>query len=212
MIRDELSWGLHFCITRERSCGEPGKAVLGHSHLGCSWGSLQSCPPPHFQTPTSERHYSNIFCAVCAQPCLTLCHPMDGSPPGSSVHGDSPGKNTGVGCHALLQGIFPTQVSCIKADSSLSESPGKQIANNGLRYFFFFPIYKWCFPINMILQNLLRMPLHLQDFGVITSFWGGVGMFLFWIVAIIWVVPRLSCFILPFHKCQGLFIISVQFI
>ena len=29
--------------------------------------------------------------------------------PGSSVHGDSPGKNTGMGCHALLQGIFPTQ-------------------------------------------------------------------------------------------------------
>ena len=34
---------------------------------------------------------------------------MDCSPPGSSVHGDSPGKNTGMGCHALLQGIFPTQ-------------------------------------------------------------------------------------------------------
>ena len=34
---------------------------------------------------------------------------MDCSPPGSSVHGDSPGKNTGVGCHALLRGIFPTQ-------------------------------------------------------------------------------------------------------
>ena len=33
---------------------------------------------------------------------------MDCSPPGSSVHGDSPGKNTGVACHALLQGIFPT--------------------------------------------------------------------------------------------------------
>ena len=31
----------------------------------------------------------------------------------SSVHGDSPGKNTGVGCCGLLQGIFPTQVSCI---------------------------------------------------------------------------------------------------
>ena len=31
--------------------------------------------------------------------------------PGSSVHGDSPGKNTGVGCLALLQGIFPTQGS-----------------------------------------------------------------------------------------------------
>ena len=35
---------------------------------------------------------------------------MDCSPPGSSVHGDSPGKNTGVGCHALLEGIFPSQV------------------------------------------------------------------------------------------------------
>ena len=51
--------------------------------------------------------------------CLTLCNPMDRSPPGSSVHGIShfPGKNTGVGCHFLLQGIFPTQgsnhVSCI---------------------------------------------------------------------------------------------------
>ena len=36
---------------------------------------------------------------------------MDCSPPGSSVHGDSPGKNSGVSCHALLQGIFPTQGS-----------------------------------------------------------------------------------------------------
>ena len=33
------------------------------------------------------------------------------SPPGSFVHGDFPGKNTGVGCHSLLQGIFPTQGS-----------------------------------------------------------------------------------------------------
>ena len=48
---------------------------------------------------------------LAAQSCLTLCDPMDCSPPGSSVDGDSPGKNTGVGCHALLQGIFPTQGS-----------------------------------------------------------------------------------------------------
>ena len=34
---------------------------------------------------------------------------MDCSPSGSSVHGVSPGKNTGAGCHALLQGIFPIQ-------------------------------------------------------------------------------------------------------
>ena len=43
--------------------------------------------------------------------CLTLCDPMNCSLPGFSVHGDSPGKNTGVGCHALLQGIFLTQGS-----------------------------------------------------------------------------------------------------
>ena len=36
---------------------------------------------------------------------------MDHSLPGSSVHGDSPGKNTGLGCRALLQGIFLTQGS-----------------------------------------------------------------------------------------------------
>ena len=41
----------------------------------------------------------------------TLCDLVDCSPPGSSVHGDSPGKNTGVGCHFLLQGMFPTQGS-----------------------------------------------------------------------------------------------------
>ena len=55
-----------------------------------------------------------ILCAVLclvAQSCLTLCDPMDCSPPHSSVHGDSPGKNTGVGYHTLLQGIFPTQGS-----------------------------------------------------------------------------------------------------
>ena len=43
--------------------------------------------------------------------CLTLCNPMDCNLPGFFVHGDSPGKNTGEGCHALLQGIFPAQGS-----------------------------------------------------------------------------------------------------
>ena len=42
---------------------------------------------------------------------VRLFAPKDCRPPGSSVHGDSPGKNTGVGCHVLLQGIFPTQES-----------------------------------------------------------------------------------------------------
>ena len=61
-----------------------------------------------------ERHlpvsYSHTF-VVCLVPksCLNLCIPMDCSLTGSSVHGIFPGKDTGVGCHAILWGIFPTQ-------------------------------------------------------------------------------------------------------
>ena len=61
---------------------------------------------------------------------------------------DSPGKNTGVGCHFLLQGIFPTQGSnpgssagALEADALTSEPPGK-------------PVLKWnnmniCSPIEL---------------------------------------------------------------
>ena len=55
----------------------------------------------------------NLLTFVCAQSSqsrLTLCDPMDSSPSGEEPW-DSPPKNTGVGCHALLQGIFPTQGS-----------------------------------------------------------------------------------------------------
>ena len=49
---------------------------------------------------------------------LTLCDAVDGSRPGSSVCGDSPGENTGVGCHmpSLSRSSQPTdriQVSCL---------------------------------------------------------------------------------------------------
>ena len=66
---------------------------------------------------------------------------MDCSPPGSSVHGDSPGKNTGVGCHALLQVIFPTQRSnpdlphC-RAESLLTEPLGSPRILEWVAYLF----------------------------------------------------------------------------
>ena len=41
--------------------------------------------------------------------CVRLCDPMGCSPPGFSVHMESPGKNTVMGCYALLQGYFPMQ-------------------------------------------------------------------------------------------------------
>ena len=48
---------------------------------------------------------------LVTQWCLTLCDPMGYcNPPDSSVRGIHPGKD-GVGCHSLLQGIFPTQES-----------------------------------------------------------------------------------------------------
>ena len=54
-----------------------------------------------------------VCACVClvAQLCTTLWDPMDCSPPGSSACGDSLGKNTGVGCDALLQKEIPTQGS-----------------------------------------------------------------------------------------------------
>ena len=58
----------------------------------------------------SDRQHSVGLCLV-TQSCPNLCNPMDYSPPGPSVHGDSQGKKTGVGCHALLKGKFSTQGS-----------------------------------------------------------------------------------------------------
>ena len=74
------------------------------------------CLLPKFTLLTSKSMSLNLVSTlVClrsvAQSCPTLCDPMDCSPPGPSVPGDSPGKNPGVGCHALFQGIFPTQGS-----------------------------------------------------------------------------------------------------
>ena len=64
-----------------------------------------------------ERRGSGVPIYPCAVLCLviqlypTLCDHMVCRLPGFSVHGDSSGKNTGAGCHVLLQGIFPTQGS-----------------------------------------------------------------------------------------------------
>ena len=62
------------------------------------------------QTPLLSAEWRVCACSV-AQSCPTLCDPMDCSPPGSSVYEIFQARNTGVGCHFLLQGIFPTQES-----------------------------------------------------------------------------------------------------
>ena len=65
-----------------------------------------------------------------AQSSLTLCDPMDCSPPGSYVGGGSPGENTGVGCPDFLQGIFPNpgtepRSPALQADYLPTEPSGK---------------------------------------------------------------------------------------
>ena len=57
-------------------------------------------------------NYVFIHCmSVRTQSCLTFCNPVDYSLRGFSVHAVFPGKNTGMGCHFLLQGIFRSQGS-----------------------------------------------------------------------------------------------------
>ena len=91
----------------------------------CSWCGLQIIifffmsirKVIHFREKKPDSYCNKFTFVVCAvlrlvtQSNRTLCDPMDYSPAGSSVHGNSPGKNTWVGCHALLQGTLPTQGS-----------------------------------------------------------------------------------------------------
>ena len=79
-----------------------------------------------------------ICACLVTRSCLTLCDSIDCSPQGFSVHEDSPGKNTGVGCHALLQGIFPTQelnqgpLLCRQIRYQLSYQKESEVAQLGL--------------------------------------------------------------------------------
>ena len=86
-------------------------------------------------SPHTCQYFFVLHCFSVAKSCPTLCNPMDCSPPGFSVHG-FPGKNTAVGCHFFLQGIFPTQVS----NPSLRR--GRRILYTVYLYTFFVVIYK----------------------------------------------------------------------
>ena len=89
--------------------------------FSCSFPSLS------FLTPSLPKIPVSVDCVVCAellQSCPALCNHMDCSSLGSSVHGDSPGKNTGVGCIACSRGssqrgIKPTfpVIPSLQADS-----------------------------------------------------------------------------------------------
>ena len=66
------------------------------------------CSPP---ISLSVLWLSCVVLCLVTQLCSTFCDRMESNLPGSSVHVDSPGRNTGMGCHFLLQQILPTQGS-----------------------------------------------------------------------------------------------------
>ena len=90
----------------------------------------------------------HCVCAKLPQSCLTICHPMDRSPTRLLCPWDSPDKNTGVGCHALLQGIFPTRdltritVGSCTAGRFLTAEPLSKL------------IYIWASLVAQIVKNL----------------------------------------------------------
>ena len=88
---------------------------------GTAWKLQRSmtCPPRlwlEWGMDKCEKWLIDVLCMLSRSVMSDSLQSMDCSPPGSSVHGDSPGNNTGVGCHALFQGISSwdgTQVSHI---------------------------------------------------------------------------------------------------
>ena len=87
----------------------PSRKVISHTLLKLISESLKVQKCTHVNL-VSRSQVKNVR-AWCRSAVSNSLQPqaMDCSSPGSSVHGESPGKNTGVGCHFLLQGIFLTQ-------------------------------------------------------------------------------------------------------
>ena len=82
-------------LTENDRMGGPGR------DLRCHWGQ-----PSHFIDEGRLR-----ACILSCFSHVQLSDLIDHSLPGSSVHGILQARICGVGCHALLQGIFPTQGS-----------------------------------------------------------------------------------------------------
>ena len=96
----------------------------------------------------------NVLCLV-PQSCPTPCDPRDCSPPGFSAHGDSPGKNTGVGYYTLLYSIL--------AWVAISSSKGSSWIRNWTCISYIsctggYILYQWC---------RLASPINVNHIGII---------------------------------------------
>ena len=81
------------------------RSLVGYSPWGAKSRTWLSACPGHLGSPSCSCNSSSVVAKLC----LTLVTPWTVACPW-----DSPGKNAGVGCHFLLQGIFLTQESSIR--------------------------------------------------------------------------------------------------
>ena len=96
----------------EVTCEEDARDGEGRSNLHQFSERHSPCLVEHFllSDHSGALLYGCRMLSSVVKSCLTLCDPVGCSPPGSSVHGILR-KNTGAGCHFLLQRIFLTQGS-----------------------------------------------------------------------------------------------------
>ena len=118
----------HCCLCA--SCNDYTSSLLGRKKesrfpLGTSlyvWSTQVIQRGPILLLVAGERHGQGEDCSLqlwdlvlvrakSLQACPPLCDPHGLQPTRLLCPWDSPGQNTGVGCHVLLQGIFPTQGS-----------------------------------------------------------------------------------------------------
>ena len=120
------------------------------------------------EDPTQPK-INKCVCVCVTQLCLTLCHPMDCSPR-LLCPWNSTGKNSGVGCHSLLQGFPDSSVgkesACNAGDPSSIPGSGRS-AREGIGY----PLqYSWASLVPQLVENLPAMlGIHVSNYKKIKS-------------------------------------------
>ena len=99
--------------------------------------------------------------------CPAVCDPMNCSPPGFCPW-NFPGKNTGIGCHFLLQGIFLTQGSKLQLllcllHSRLSHQGSLEVGGGTLK-----PVFKYIFQL-VTTSRQIQKHSHFTDRGTETK-------------------------------------------
>ena len=77
--------------------------------MGLTWGGAVNPARVCGPFPDTAIYLAWLLGAKSLQLCLTLCDTMDCKPTGLLCPWDAPSKNPGLGCYALLQGVFLTQ-------------------------------------------------------------------------------------------------------